>query len=181
MMSGTKTLWVVALLALTLSACASSHVVKEGALSPLELQAMQTREFEADMKMTFASVMTVLQDAGYIVESADAATGFITAKSPEKSATTYNLLWGFGKKRGTTRVTVFVEPISRKYSKVRLNFVGIETESSLYGESRVDSPVEDDEIYQNVFEKIDEAIFIRMAIGTEEAEETKEIPESDGG
>ncbi len=179
MRSATKTVWLVALVALTLSACASTHVVKEGTLSPLELQAMQTREFEADTKMTFGSVMTVLQDAGYIVESADVATGFITGKSPQKSAATFDLIWGFGKKHGTMRVTAFVEPIGPNYSKVRLNFVAIETESSGYGiESRVDTPVEDNEMYQNVFEKIDEAIFIRKAI---ETEVTEEPPESDGG
>lgn len=164
-MSLVKSAVLAVTLAITLSACASSHAVKESSLSPLELQAMQTREFEAEAKMTFASVMTVLQDAGYIVESADVATGFITAKSPEKSGITYNLLWGLGKKHGTTRVTAFVEPISQQYSKVRLNFVAIQTESNMYGaESRVDTPIDDDEVYRNVFEKIGEAIFIRKAI-----------------
>lgn len=167
------------LLILGLSACGSSHLVMETTLSALELQAMQTRDFEADTKMAFASVMTVLQDAGYIVESADVATGFITGKSPAKSATTYDLFWGFGKKHGTTRVTAFIEPIGQKYSKIRLNFVAIEVKSNLYGsEARVDTPVEDHEMYVNVFEKIDEAIFIRKAIG---AGEVDEDPESDGG
>ena len=179
MNSGAKTIWLVVLSALTLSACASGHVVKEPTLSPLELQAMQTREFEAPKTMAFASIMTVLQDAGYIVESADLATGFITGKSPATSVDTFNLFLGFGKKHGTTRVTAFVEPIGQKYSKVRLNFVAIETKSVGYGiESRVDTPLEDHELYQNVFEKIDEAIFMRKAI---EAEVTEEPPDSDGG
>lgn len=153
------------LLSVTVGACSSSHKVVEGTLAPLELQAMQTREFEANSKMVFGSVITVLQDTGYIVESADGDTGFITAKSPDSSKVTYNLLFGFGKKHASTRVTAFIEPIGQSYSKVRLNFVSIVNSSQGYGISnRIDTPIEDQQIYQNVFERISEAIFIRQAI-----------------
>lgn len=160
-----KSTALAVLLSASLGACSSSHKVIESTLAPLELQAMQTREFEADVKMVFGSIITVLQDTGYIVESADGATGFITAKSPDASKVTYNLLFGFGKKHASTRITAFVEPIGASYTKVRLNFVSIVNSSQGYGISnRIDTPIEDQQIYQNVFEKISEAIFIRQAI-----------------
>lgn len=147
-----------------MAAACSTHKVKEPTLSGLELQQLQTREFEAPIKLVFASVLSVLQDAGYIIDSADSETGFITAKSPTDSNLSYNLLWGFGKRNKATMITVFIEPVGAEFSKVRLNFVGINEEKSAYGiSSRVDTPIEDNVIYQNIFEKIDETIFIKLA------------------
>jgi len=147
-----------------LSACASSHKVI-GPQDELALQEMQTREFEAPFKMTYASVLSVLQDVGYIVENADGDSGLITAKSPTDSGTSYSLLWGFGKKNKTTRVTAFVEPIGTKISKVRFNFVNIVADSNIYGAtSQVDRPVEDPSVYSNVFEKVEETIFIKASM-----------------
>ena len=40
----------------------------------LELQSIQQRDFEAPKELTFAATLSVLQDLGYIVESADGAT-----------------------------------------------------------------------------------------------------------
>lgn len=158
---------------LVLSACGSSHTVKDPVMSGLELQQLQTREYEASNVTVFASVLTVLQDSGYIVDSADRETGFITAKSPTDSKLSYNLLWGFGKRNQSTMITAFVEPLGQSYTKVRLNFVAIDDNSSGYGiRSRVDTPIEDAEIYQNVFEKIDETIFIRQALQSSGVAET---------
>lgn len=149
-----------------LTACGSSHVVKPPQ-DPLALQEIQTREFEAGDKIVFASVLTVLQDVGYIVESADGVSGLITAKSPTQSDSTFSLFYGWGKKNQTTRVTAFVEPIGEKITKVRFNFVGIVGDSKGYGiNSQVDTPIEDPKIYENTFERVAEAIFIRQATVT---------------
>lgn len=148
----------------SLSACGTTHKVNEPTLSPMALQELQTREFETTKPTAFAAVLTVLQDAGYIIDSADLDSGFITGSSPTDSNTTYNLFWGFGKKRAMTKVTAFVEQISEAYSKVRLNFVAIEEKSQGYGVgSREDTPLEDAQIYTNVFEEISKAIFVRTA------------------
>ena len=154
----------IALAASLLAACSSTHTVKEPTLSGLELQQLQSREYEAPLKVVFASVLSVFQDNGYIVESADTETGFITAKSPSASKTTYDLFWGLGKKHQATMVTGFVEPVGQSFSRVRLNFVAIKENSRTYGvTSRVDTPIEDPDIYANAFEKIDETIFIRIS------------------
>lgn len=147
-----------------ISACSSSHKV----IAPqdeLALQEMQTREFEAEKKIVFSSVLSVLQDVGYIIESGDIETGLITAKSPSDSKMSYNFWWGFGKKNSHTRVTAFIEEIGQSYTKVRVNFLSQTGDSNVYGAtSSIDRPVEDPKVYANLFEKIDETIFIKQSL-----------------
>lgn len=153
---------IILIACLGLGAC-SSHKVVEPTLSGLALQQLQTREYEASYAVVFKSVVSVLQDNGYIVEGADSVTGFITAKAPSKSNTTWNPFTGLGKEHHTTKITATAEAIGTEYTKVRLNFVSIDEDSSMYGNARVDTPIEDDTVYSNVFEKIGETIFIKQA------------------
>ena len=127
----------------------------------LELQAIQAREFETNKKTAFASVLSVFQDLGYVINSAEFETGFITAQSPTKS--------GFvpfvGNVIKQTKATAFIEELMPGKAKVRLNFVESQETSSGYGmKSSNDKPVEDSQIYQNAFTKIREYIFIRQGI-----------------
>jgi hypothetical protein len=132
-------------------------------LTPVELQALQSREFETDKKILFASVMSVLQDTGYTVEDADFETGFIRANSPASGRQgILDILIGFSNTQ-TSRVTAFIEEMGSQRSRVRLNFVNT-VESSGDGQtSRRDTPVLDAETYQVAWEKIDEAIFVRAS------------------
>lgn len=154
---------IIVVACLSLAACGSSHKVMQPTLSGLALQQLQTKEYEASYDIAFRSTMSVLQDAEYILENADITTGFITGKAPANSKTTYNLWTGIGKNNSTTRVSSTVEKLGEDYSKVRLNFVAINENSNLYGDARVDTPIEDPKIYQNVFEKIGETIFIKIS------------------
>ena len=62
-----------------------------------------------------------------------------------------------------TKATAFVEQIGSK-TRARLNFVEVNQTSSEYGQtSRHDTPILDAKLYQNAFEKIENAIFIRSA------------------
>lgn len=142
---------------LMLSACASS---KGPELTPLELQSLQTREYETGKEVAFSSVMSVFQDLGYTVESANKDTGFITAFSASDSHHDW-LLTG-NKYTTQTRATAFVEPTGENTSRVRLNFVTGTEASAWYGQhSKKDKPILDPAIYQAAFEKIDNAIFVR--------------------
>lgn len=114
--------------------------------------------------LTGYTLLTILQDGGYIIEQADRETGFLTAKSATDSGVKFDWFWGLQKQSGETRITATVQPVGTDYTRVRLNFVTIENESGLYGDARVDTPVEDQEIYSNVFAKLDEAIFVQEAI-----------------
>lgn len=126
----------------------------------LELQAFQAKEFETSKKIAFAATLSVFQDLGYIMESGDFVTGLITSKSPTKSGT----IWG-GKTQKFRKATGFVETIRTNVARIRLNFVDITKASSSYGmEQGVDVPVEEPKLYQEVFEKIEKAIFVRSNV-----------------
>ena len=61
-----------------------------------------------------------------------------------------------------TKVNAFVESFAPKRTAIRLTFVEVKESPSGYGmKSKVDKPNYDKLIYQNAFEKIGEAIFIR--------------------
>ena len=138
-----------------LGCVAESQVQK----TSLELLAIQSRNFEGNKKMTFASVSSVFKDLGYVINSAEINTGFIVAKSPTKSEQ------GFGKKIMTdTKATAFVEELKPGNTRVRLNFVETTERSFKNGGKDVeDNPILDPTIYQNAFTRIQEGIFIRKA------------------
>lgn len=137
---------------------------KEPELSPLQLQSIQTKEFEANKEAVFASVMTVLQDAGYRIENADLATGLITGIGSSKGKMVYSLWSGFGKSKKTPIVSSYIEQIGPS-TRVRLNFVMAKIKSSLYGSQPQDEePIVEAEVYQDAFNKIDQALFIRQSM-----------------
>jgi hypothetical protein len=146
------------LLIFSLAACT---VTPRITLTPLEIQNIQTREFENSKEIVFPSVMSVFQDLGYTVKSADINTGFISAESAAKSNSSSRLL-GMSTVLQTA-ATAFIEKIG-KITRVRLNFVTTSKRSYEYGQTdREDTPILDANIYQNAFERIENAIFVRSA------------------
>lgn len=131
-------------------------------LTPLEIQSLQTREYEQGKDIVFPSVLSVFQDLGYTVKSADKNTGLITAESPAKSDAASKFWLGVSKVSQTS-ATAFVEEIG-KITKVRLNFVTSNKKSYGHGQSdRQDTPILNAEVYKNAFERIENAIFVRSA------------------
>ena len=124
----------------------------------LATQAMQTHEFDANKEVAFASTMSVLQDLGYNIGAADLGTGFITGKSP----ITGGFVLFVGETQSHVSASAFVEAINSNRSRIRLNFVAEQKTSSGYGmEGGKSNPVEDATVYQQAFEKISKAIFVR--------------------
>ncbi len=156
-----RTLATIAFLSIV-SACAGSP---KPTMTPLEIQALQTREFETTKEVAFSSVMSVFQDLGYTVESADKDTGFITAFSASDTHRDW-LLTG-NQYTTQTRATAFVERITPEtatpqVSRVRLNFLTGTEASAWYGQkSKQDRQILDHVVYQTAFEKIENAIFVR--------------------
>jgi len=137
--------------------CASTP---ESTKTSLELQAIQSREFDTTKKVAFASVLSVFQDLGYIVNSAEIETGLITAKSPTKGG----LQLFVGQVMEDTKATAFIEELRPNKTTIRLNFVKSKETSSGYGmKSARETPIENPEVYRNAFVKIQEAVFIRSA------------------
>ena len=129
-------------------------------LTPLEIQSMQSRSYDSGKKIVFPSVMSVFQDLGYSINSADINTGLITAESTADS-NKMKKFWLGVSEVSQTKANAFIEEIGSE-TKVRINFVGTKKESSWYGQDdREDTQILSPEPYQNAFEKIENAIFIR--------------------
>lgn len=140
-----------------LSACTN---MPESNLTPLEIQSLQSREYESSSDIVFKSVMSVFQDLGYIIRSADKDTGFITAESAAKSDAAMKFWLGITDVSQTS-ATAFVEQIGT-LTRVRLNFVNSSKQSSWSGQAdREDTPILNAKVYQVAFEKIENAIFVR--------------------
>jgi hypothetical protein len=140
-----------------LAGCASNNAPK---MTPLEIQSIQSREFEAKKEIVFPSVVSVFQDLGYTIANADIASGLISAESATQSDVAYQIFLGTTLTQ-QTKATGFVEQIGSK-TKVRLNFVAVSQTSSGYGQNnRRDTPIMDAKIYETAFEKVQSAIFLR--------------------
>jgi hypothetical protein len=129
-------------------------------LTPLEIQSLQSRDFEQKKEIVFPAVLSVLQDLGYIIDSADLNTGFMTGHSP--TDTTHDWLWSGNKYSTETAITAFVEQINPTMTKVRVNLVASKATASAWGQKTdQDTPIYDAEPYRVLFTKIGDAIFVR--------------------
>jgi len=144
--------------ALLLSGCSAPTPTK----TSLEIQAVQSQHFDAAKKVAFNATMSVLQDLGFIIQSASLSTGFITANSPIQKEYSFWLALGGVSSQKNTAVTASVEEITAKSSKIRLNFVHRRSNSGQHGQtSAEDEPILDPKVYEDAFNKIGEAVFIR--------------------
>ena len=149
---------IISLVFVILTGCATAPQAPK---TSLQLQAFQSREFETTLKIGFASVMSVFQDLGYSIGGADFETGFITAHSP----TAQTFVPFVGQKMTHVNATAFVEPMGKNRTKIRLNYVLVAQTSSGYGmKGEKEIPIEEPEKYQESFEKIQKAIFVRENI-----------------
>jgi hypothetical protein len=146
------------LITIFLSSCASTP---SSTMTPLEIQSLQSRDYEAKKDIVFGSVVSVFQDIGYAISNADLQTGLVFAESSTQSD---NLAAFFGvAKISHTKATAFIERIGDR-TKVRLNFVEVTNSSSGYGQNKKqDRPLLDAKLYQVAHEKIANAVFIRSA------------------
>ena len=150
---------VVAIAAASVAGCMTKSY--KPTKSSLELQSIQTKEFETPLKTGFASTMSVFQDLGYIIATADADSGLITASSPKSQ----EMVPFVGMVMKNRKVTAFVEPINKDKIRIRINFVDEEESSNGYGmKGGSVIPIEDPKIYQEAFDKIQKAIFVRSSL-----------------
>lgn len=135
-------------------------------MTSLQIQSIQSREFETSKKIAFGSVMTVFQDLGYIVNSAEYNTGFITAESPNSQ--------GFFNGNQKMKATAFIEELDNSNTKVRLNFVKrTEYAQQHGGVITKDTAVQNPATYQDAFTKIQEQIFIKTPFKNSSGFQTK--------
>ena len=138
------------------------ETTKAPVMTPLEIRSIQTRSFESDYNVTFRSVIAVFQDLGYTIQSAELKTGFIQADGAANSNEALKILVG-ATQTTQTKATAFIEEIGNKVN-VRLSFVKSVESSTMYGANdRSETQILDVGIYQNAFERIENAIFVRSS------------------
>lgn len=161
-----KKVLIAAMVMVLLTGCVTTQPAAKK--TSLEIQAVQAKMFETDKSTAFKSVLSVLQDLGFVVQAASLETGIITAQSPTKEddsggAVLAAILGGVRAERRTF-VTASIEDFNVKQTRVRLNFVHKLFRSAKNGQQATDEAVvENPKIYENAFEKIGEAVFIRTA------------------
>ena len=140
-----------------LGACAAPPKVIQ---SGLEIQAYQSKEFETTKRILFDSTMSVLQDAGFIIESADFETGFVTGRGTSTARTD---LW-YGATNEHIEMTAFVEQRTSTTSKLRVNLIDSSQRKSAWNPAQDvinEKGVRDPTTYQKLFEEIDKTVFIK--------------------
>jgi hypothetical protein len=159
-----KNLIIALAVGATLTASPAS-AKKPPELTPMELQALQSREYQTTKDQVFPSVVSVFQDLGYQISAADVTTGFISAGSANKNKTSFLEAIAGMRSSGGSRVTAFIETMPSGLTRVRLNFMNTKNSSSAYGSSSSkDTPVLDQKTYQIAFEHVEEALFERGAL-----------------
>ncbi len=155
---------IIALASAAILTAPAADAKKKPELTPMEIQALQSHEYETSKEVLFASVVSVFQDLGYQLANADMGSGFITAMSPMKNKTSFLDVLAKQQGSGNTKVTAFVEQMPNGTARVRLNFVNSKTTSGMWGRgSAEDKPILDPLTYKNAWDKIDEAVFTRTA------------------
>lgn len=158
-----KRLAVAAMVGLALAGGSPSWA-KKPEMTPMELQAIQSKEFEATKDDAFAALMTVFQDLGYQVASADVNSGFITTESATRNKTNVFEAFAGMASSGSTRATTFIQKLANGNVRIRLNFLNVKSSSSAYGRaSKNDRPILDPRVYSTAWDKIEEALFVNRA------------------
>lgn len=118
-----------------LAACASTQErLMDSDQNQLALRQIQTRIYDtSDRKFVLVSALTTLQDLGFVVDSADADVGMVTATKLDGYA---------------LKMTVTVRPRGESQVLVRAN--------AQYGLKPVDDPVP----YQNFFQALSKSMFL---------------------
>lgn len=136
-----------------LAGCQTAPVSTKSASEP---QAVQSREFETTKKVVFAAALSVLQDDGYIADSADFETGLITAKSPMRSK--FVPILGHG--MSIVKVNAFTEEISTSRTRMRVNFANLHSVQIRGGRKEEERPIEDKKMYEDFYGKVEQSISV---------------------
>jgi hypothetical protein len=91
-------------------------------LSPIEIKAMTAKQFEANLDVTFKSIISLLQSEGFLVESANKDVGLINASKriDNKNAELQRFLIGTSKDASTAKAIFHVEEINNERTEVKL-------------------------------------------------------------
>jgi len=163
------TFGIMIMLTSVLIGCATQQPTVEK--TQLQIREFQTRTYDtADFKMVMKSVMSSLQDDGYIIQQANVDLGLLTAKKDLDTTDNFSaglsaLSAALDGRANNARYekTTIIEASANissfgKSTRVRVNF----SKKKLNNRSEVMSveQIGDQQFYQTFFSKVDKGIFI---------------------
>lgn len=135
--------------------------------SQLEMRGFQTREYDTlDSKMVMKAVLNVLQDMGFIVNSADTELGLLTASKWTNVEHTKKEIREAKKKETPLSKSVVLEctanisEYAAAQTRVRVNFQQRVLDAA--GATMHASPINDAKFYQTFFSQVDKGIFLQQ-------------------
>lgn len=158
---------LIFIVCLTLFACASAPLSPPSNLSQLQIRQLQSREYShTKLQSVIRSVISALQDEGFIIASANENLGLVTAameKYEEDSRTKNYVNFMYGPGIGTYQTTKHFEASvsvaeHNKVTRVRINIVVKAINNA--GGIIWSQPVYDQATYQNIFSKIDKSLYL---------------------
>lgn len=156
-----KTLLLSFCLACGLSGCITVDSVfgeVDPQISSVELEALQTREYEASLNDVFAATVGAFQSYGFSVQSADRTTGLVIAKTT--SDATLDSFTGLARVQ-YDKATAFIEPSSAGHVKIRISIVKYVSASAMGSSGEKEAVRTKPKVYQDLFSKIEQSLFLR--------------------
>jgi len=154
-------------------------MVKAQEMTPLQISTMQSREYEITRRLAFDSAMGMFQDMGYTIDAADWDTGLIKAHTTGRKGS------AFFKVNEQIEASMFIRSKGEKRVIIRINLHrrahGEQTGAGTVGSmaigmlvpfggmianevasegARDDSVVLNPEVYQAIFNKLENSLFI---------------------
>ena len=128
-------------------------------LSPVALQALQTREFSAPEDQVFKAIIATFQDYGYTISSADRSTGLVIAKTTQDLE--IHEFMGYYRTE-YSKATAFVDKVGDNRVKVRVSVVKhVEGKGEYGGGGAKEAVRTKPEIYQKIFDHIQNSLFLK--------------------
>ncbi|MBF0284320.1 MAG: hypothetical protein HQL51_07660 [Magnetococcales bacterium] len=137
-------------------------------MSQLEARSLQSREYEGQsVEAALKALIAALQDEGYVISAANSSLGLVTAavEFPDVDSTTKSMVefWkgaGMGTYQTVRRVEVSgtVNALSKSSVRIRINIVAKALNNA--GGSVWSAPVQEPKPYQDLFSKVDKALFL---------------------
>ena len=151
---------------LSLSACqTTSQAPQVREMSPVETREMQTREYENGQLVDgMKAVINALQDQGYLISSANEALGVVTAyaesQTMKQGAKEYVEGWTYNATYETIQRREVSASVSLQDKSLRVRINMSLKAINEKGGVIWSVPVQDPKIYQALFSKIDNSLFL---------------------
>lgn len=157
-----KTLILAGAFACALSGCVTVDSIFgeiDPQISDVELQALQTREYDATEDQLFSSVIGAFQSYGFVVQSADRSTGLVIAKTTSEAE--INSFSGITRTE-FNKATAFIERVAEKRVSIRVSIVKHVSATGAYGAHGEKEAMRTlPNIYQGIFSKIEKSLFLK--------------------